>query len=267
VPSFVPSLFARDSGWGLVPSENLYADLDDDGRPELAIGRLPVRTSQQAGAMADKIAGQAEALRAFAQTHLAVTDNSNETDSPFRADAEAALQLLTGGTPVRWADLADGGSFARAALLAGWQDGVLGTHYFGHGGLTEWADEQVLTTADVEALGAGWKPTVLFTWACLSQYNLGVDGPSLNESLVLLPRGGAVASFGPAGITAPAHQAPLVAKVYDALREPGVSLGEALRRAKAATLETRPDAREAVFGFNLFGDPALVLPQAEPVPR
>jgi hypothetical protein len=217
--------------------------------------------------MADKIAAQAEALQGLSQTHLAVTDNSNETDSPFRAEAEAALLLLTGGAPVRWADLADGGAVARAALLAGWQDGVLATHYFGHGGLTEWADEQVLTTADVAALGAGWRPTVLFTWACLAQYYLGVDGPSLNESLVLLPRGGALASFGPAGITAPAHQAPLVARVYDALREPGVSLGEAIRRAKAATLEAQPNAREAVEGFNLFGDPALVLPQPAAVPR
>jgi hypothetical protein len=267
VPSFVPSLFARDSGWGLVPSENLYADLDDDGAPDVAIGRLPVRTPADADAVADKIAAQDAAVRDLGEAHLAVADNSTETDAPFRDDARRALARLPDGSAVQWADLAEGPAAARAALLAGWQAGVMATHYFGHGGLTEWADEQVLTTEDVAALGSVWKPTALFTWACLSQYYLGVDGPSLNESLLLQPGGGALASFGPAGITPPARQAPLVARVYDELRAHGTSLGEAIRRAKAAAVAEQPSSREVVEGFHLFGDPALVLHRQAPVPR
>jgi hypothetical protein len=266
-PSLVPSLFARDSGWGLVPSENLYADTDGDGVPDVAIGRLPVRTPAEADAVADKIAGQAAALAGLGESHLAVADNSTESDAPFREDARRALERLPDTSVVRWADLAEGPAAARATLLSAWQDGALGTHYFGHGGLTEWADEQVLTVEDVDALGASWRPTVLFTWACLSQYYLGVDGPSLNESLVLRPGGGALASFGPAGITPPARQAPLVAHVYEQLREPGLALGEAIRRAKAAALAERPSSREVIEGFHLFGDPALVLPRPDPVPR
>jgi hypothetical protein len=196
-----------------------------------------------------------------------VADNSTETDAPFRDDAQDAVARLPEGSSVRWADLAQGPAAARAALLAGWESGVAGTHYFGHGGLTEWADEQVLTTDDVAALGSGWRPTVLFTWACLSQYYLGVDGPSLNESLVLQPGGGALASFGPAGITPPARQAPLVARVYDELRTPGIGLGEAIRRAKAAALAEQPGSREVIEGFHLFGDPALVLHPSAPTPQ
>jgi hypothetical protein len=267
VPSLVPSLFARDSGWGLVPSENLYADTDDDGRPDVAIGRLPVRTPAQADAVADKIAAGDAALLALAEANLAVADNSTETDAPFRENAQRALADLPDGSTLQWADLAQGPAAARAALLAGWQSGVAGTHYFGHGGLTEWADEQILTTEDVAALGAGWKPTVLFTWACLSQYYLGVDGPSLNESLLLQPGGGALASFGPAGITPPARQAPLIARVYAELRAPGIGLGEAIRRAKAAVVAEQPSSREVVEGFNLFGDPALVLHRPSQTPR
>jgi hypothetical protein len=267
VPSFVPSLFARDSGWGLVPSENLYADVDDDGLPDLSIGRLPVRTADEANAVADKIAAQEAALGALGWAHLAVADNSTETDAPFREDAQGALDRLVDGAGVQWADLAEGAASARAALLAGWQSGVLGTHYFGHGGLTEWADEQVLTTDDVAALGSSWRPTALFTWACLSQYYLGVDGPSLNESLLLQPGGGAVASFGPAGITPPARQAPLIERVYAELRTPGIALGEAIRRAKAAAVADEPSAREVIEGFHLFGDPALVLYPSGPPPR
>jgi hypothetical protein len=125
----------------------------------------------------------------------------------------------------------------------------------------------VLNTDDVAALGTGWKPTALFTWACLSQYFLGVDGPSLNEALLLQPGGGALASFGPAGITPPARQAPLIARVYEELRSPGITLGEAIRRAKARVVADEPRSREVVEGFNLFGDPALKLYQAPPTPR
>ncbi len=267
VPSLVPSLFSRDSGWGLVPSENLFADTDGDGRPDVAIGRLPVRTTADAEAAADKIASQATALLALGDAHLAVADNSTPSDAPFRDDAQRSLALLPSGSSLAWADVAEGPAAARAGILAAWQAGVLGTHYFGHGGLTEWADEQVLTVDDVSTLGAGWKPTALFTWACLSQYNLGVDGPSLNEALVLQPGGGALASFGPAGITPPAGQAPLAERVYAELRVPGTSLGEAIRRAKAAVVLSSPAAREVVDGFNLFGDPALVLPHPPVVPR
>jgi hypothetical protein len=267
VPSFLPSLFARDSSWGWVPSENLYADLDDDGAPDLAIGRLPVRTVADAEAAADKIAAAATSLGELGETHLAVADNSTETDTPFLDDALEALSSLPAGARIDWADVGGGPALARAQLLAGWQRGVLGTHYFGHGGLTEWADEQVLTAEDVAASGGDWKPTVLFTWACLAQYFLGVDGPALNEALVLQPGGGALASFGPAGITAPANQAPLAARLYEELRTPGTTLGEAVMRAKRRALAERALAREVVDGFNLLGDPALVLPRGPELPQ
>ena len=259
VPGLVPSLYGRDSAWGLVPSETPFADLDDDGRPDVAIGRLPLRTPADAQAVADKIATQAERLAVSPKVHLLVVDNSTETDAPFLEDARRAVRALPEGPEAQVADLGRGTGEARAALVGGWQAGTRATHYFGHGGLTEWADEQVLTTGDVASLGATWKPTVLFTWACLSQWYEGVQGPSLNESLLLHPGGGALASFGPAGITLPAHQARLAHELYRELARPGITLGEAIRNAKAAAIEDGETAREAVEGFHLFGDPALRL--------
>ena len=177
------------------------------------------------------------------------------------------LALLPSTPAVRWSDVGEGAEAARSALVAGWESGVMLSHYFGHGGLTEWADEQVLTREDVAALGSTWRPTVLLTWACLSQWHIGIDGPALNEALLLQPGGGAVASFGPAGITAPARQERLRAALYRELAQEDLTLGEAIRRAKAAVLDERPDAREVIEGFHLFGDPALRLPWPAPVPR
>jgi hypothetical protein len=144
---------------------------------------------------------------------------------------------------------------------------VLLSHYFGHGGLTEWADEQVLSHGDLATFGDDWKPTVLFTWACLSQWHVGIDGPSLNEALLLHPTGGAVASFGPAGITSPAKQAILNQALYAQLADPEITLGEAIQIAKNLALDIEPNANEVTEGFLLFGDPALTIPWPEVVPQ
>ena len=83
----MPSLVAWDGEFGRVPSENRYADTDDDGAPDVAIGRLPVQTPEEADAMVAKIAAQKDALKATAGRHLFVTDNSSDEDALFRQNA------------------------------------------------------------------------------------------------------------------------------------------------------------------------------------
>jgi hypothetical protein len=122
-----------------------------------------------------------------------------------------------------------------------------------------WADEQLLTVEDVASLPAS-PPTVVFTWACQSQWYLNLWGPSLNEALLLRPDGGAVASFGPAGITTPRQQQALAQIVYARFLNEGRTLGDAVREAKAEALASDPSIRPAVEGWNLLGDPALLLP-------
>jgi hypothetical protein len=60
---------------------------------------------------------------------------------------------------------------------------------------------------------------------------------------------------------------PLAARIYVELRTPGIALGEAIRRAKAAVVAEQPSSREVIEGFHLFGDPALVLYPSAPAPR
>jgi uncharacterized repeat protein (TIGR01451 family) len=264
--SFVPALYARDSVFGLVPSENLYADLDDDGRPELAIGRLPVTTSEEADLLVDKVAGQAAALEPYSGAHLFAADNTTSTDARFREEAEAGTRSVPSTVTVWWADVASGVGRARLDLDAALRSGVAATHYYGHGGFTEWADEGLLTSDDPAARGAAWRPTVVFAWACLTQWHIDV-GRSVNEALLFVPGGGAYASFGPAGITAPAGHRTLADKVYAELYRPGITIGEAIRRGKAAAIDGRQSIREVVEGFNLLGDPALRLPRPAAQPE
>lgn len=259
--AFVPSLVAWDGEFGRIPSENRYADVDDDGAPEVAIGRLPVQTPEEADTLVAKIAAQADTLAATAGRHLFVTDDSGDDDAPFREDADnVAASLPAGSVVLPFADATAGADPARQALQDGWSSGASLTHYFGHGGPTMWADEQLLSVDTVPTVAASGHPTVLFAWACLSQFYQNFWGPSINEALLLLPDGGTVASFGPAGISSPASQLPLMEGVYRNLR-PGARLGDVLRKAKREALAANPNsAPYAVEGFNLIGDPALLLP-------
>lgn len=259
--AFVPSLLSRDSGFGWIPSENRFADTNDDGVPELAIGRLPVQTAAQADAMADKIANQAALLAAQSGRQVFAVDDSGAEDAPFRAEAEA-MAPLAGATAQNtlFADIARGIDAARSTLFGAWQSGRTLSHYFGHGGPEIWADEGLLTVGDVQDQGATFQAGVVMMWACDSQWYLNLWGPSLGEALVLTPNGGAVASFGPAGITPPARHRVLFEKFYASLAGKGLTLGETIRRAKADALKADPFVREVVDGYNLMGDPALRLP-------
>jgi hypothetical protein len=260
--TFVPSLLGWDGEFGRVPSEGRYADRDDDGRPDLAIGRLPVQTAQQAWALSEKIARQATVL-AGASGNLVAVDNQGPNDVDFRQHAAAVLGPLA--RSATWADVGQGTPGARATLLAGLESGARLTHYFGHAGPEVWADESLLTVDDVQAL-LGPGETVLFIWACESQWYQNLLGPSVGEALLLLERGGALASFGPAGITDPARQRELARRVYHRFVR-GVPLGEAVRGAKAELLLADPAARAVTEGWNLLGDPALRLPLSAPLPN
>ncbi len=122
--SFMPSINVWDGVFGRVPSEHPYSDLDDDGLPDLAIGRIPVETPEQATAVVDKIEVQADVF---------AVDNHSGADLPFREEAEDVAALLTPGSSVQWSDIAGGIGAARTALRTGWQTAGM-VHYYGHGG-------------------------------------------------------------------------------------------------------------------------------------
>jgi hypothetical protein len=256
---FVPSLLGWDGEFGRVPSENLYADTNGDGRPELAIGRLPARTSEEAQALAEKVSRQAELLAPGGRRVLFAVDRSGAMDSPFRQVAEGVASRHFAGRRIGFADLAEGVASAREALTDALRGGAGSVHYFGHGGPETWSDAPLLTSADAAGLEGSGAGAVVLSWACESQWYQYHLGPSVNESLLLVRGGGAVAAFGPAGISDPSLQRALYEAVYSRLGQ-GLSLGEAVRRAKADALKADPRALPVVAGFNLLGDPALRFP-------
>jgi len=256
--SYLPSLYAWDDQFGRVPSENAFADTNGDGSPDLALGRLPAQSEEQATALANKVTRQAQSLRQELGRHLFGVDNDT-TPVSFRALADGVAAGLPAGSQIAWADAGVDLAAARAALLDGLRQGSQLTHVFSHGGPELWADEALATVEDIEGLDGSPGEGVVLQWACESQWYQYPLGSTIGEALVLVPQGGALASFGPAGITDIDLQVPLYQQLYARLFQPGLTLGEAIRQAKAAALAADPRTRAAVAGWNLLGDPALRL--------
>jgi hypothetical protein len=261
--SYIPSLMGWDGEYGRVPSENQYADINGDGAPDVAIGRLPVQTAEQADVLVDKIERQAEVLREAGARHLFVVDNQTVLDPSFATEASRVAGLLGAGADVSWADVSQGIDQARTALFDGLASGPLATHYFGHGSEDFWADESLITADEVASLAPDGHETLLFAWTCVSQNYLFGSGPSFSEAMLLAPRAGALAAVGPTGITNARLQAALFERLYPQVMA-GVPLGEALRRAKTEALRANPASRPVIEGWSLLGDPALTVPVGAP---
>ena len=271
--SYVPSLYGWDGEFGRVPSETRYADVDDDGAPDVAIGRLPAQDEAEAALLVDKIERQESVLAASAGRHLFVVDRDDPTPGApsFGAEARAVAARLGGGV-FSWADAGTDPGAARQVLFGALRAGSAFTHVFSHGAPWQWGNAAVLTVDDVQgvdggppALGVG-PETVVLTWACESQFYTYLWGDTVNEALLLKPGGGAMAVFGPAGISDIAVQAGLYERLYAELPR-SRTLGEAIRRAKTAALGADPRAAAVVEGWNLLGDPSLRVDGAFPPPE
>ena len=155
-----------------------------------------------------------------------------------------------------WSDLAQGTAVAREQLWSALAQGAAFTHYFGHGGPEIWADEGLLSVEDAASLPS--TGTVVLTWSCQAQFFQYLFGPSVNESLLLKPDGGAVAAFGPPA--SPTRRRRPCST--EALRRAAAGPRPPRRgdpRAKATAVAEDPRALPVVEGWNLLGDPSLAV--------
>ena len=273
-PSYIPPYLADvDPYIRVTAADNKYVAVGDDGRlPQMALGRLPVDTLQEATDVINKIVAyeQAGPSSDWQARVLFVADNRDDilyNNFPYLSDLVAdhyvpdpyvTDRVYLGVTH-------DTAVSARSAVTAAINDGRLIVNYVGHGSITTWAGERLLSRDILADLTNTGKLPFMVPMTCLEGYFVratppGEDYSSLAEALVRLPTTGAIASWSATGQGIATGHDYLHRGLYEAIfQEDIIELGPATTYAKHYLAAGTPWYRDLLDTYLLFGDPATRL--------
>ena len=264
--SFVPTVYTQtDDIVRYAPCDSCYGMVD--GQLKVAVGRLPARDNQELA----RLLTQTETFenKSYARRLVQAADAYDSAQRlDFKADAQAMNNLLPAGWQVQSVFLDDYKSgtgydiaSAKAALKAGIESGVAMTSYIGHSSRGQWSFNNLLTLADALALDVKGQPTLLTQWGCWNTYFVAPKFDSMAHGFLLGggKPGAAAAVLGASVLASAYEESALSRKLALSLSEPGISLGEAVLKAKQALLAERPQYTSIVQSWTLLGDPGLVV--------
>jgi Peptidase family C25 len=232
-------------------SDDWFVDVNGDGAPAMAIGRLPVRSPQETAALVSKIVRYDQS--AATNSVLLVADRNQGFD--FEGADTQLRSMIPGNlavTDIRRGQAGDAN--ARSQLLAGINRGQKLVNYYGHGSTQLWTDAPILMASDAASLVNRDGLALFVAMTCLNGFFHDPAIESLAESL-LKAEGGAIAVWASSGLTDPNAQAAMNLQAMRLLlRSSGLTIGEVTVRAKAAVANV--DVRRT---WILLGDPATKL--------
>ena len=261
VNSLPPYLAMVDPWWGETAADNLYAAVvGDDPLPDVLLGRLPVTTAAEAETVVGKILNyeQDPWLGEWNARHVFVTDESGD----FAASANAVYnEFITepwAGQKIYLDDLP--AETARQETLAAWNRGALLVSFVGHSSWHQWSIEALLDIHDVPDLRNDRLWPVLLSMTCFTGFFHHPEYGTLDESLLRLEGGGAVATFSPSGLGVSTGHDYLHQGFYQAVFTDGqTQLGAAILTAKLNLYAQVPAHADLLDTYHLFGDPAMAL--------
>lgn len=241
-------------------SDDWFADFNDDGLPEMYVGRLPVRTSAEAIALVAKIVNYdlPSGKGPVSQRSVLLVADRNDWFN-FEQASEQLHSLVPATTNVdelfrgRLDDAA-----AKERLIDFINLGQSIVNYTGHGSTNVW--RSLFTTPDIPALENGERLPLFITMTCLNGFIQDPVTESLAEGLLKAEGGGAIAVWASSGLTLPAQQALINQQLYRLIfagagvKSQPVTIGEAASRAKSAT-----DDMDVRRTWLLLGDPTMRL--------
>lgn len=252
---------------GLFASDNHLADVNGDGLPDFAIGRLPVVSAAELQAYVAKVAAyEATAGTGWIGQALMLADAVGPNDglTDFAGDSVAlAATLPLGYAPQQIVVTPGGIAGERSALFAGLAAGAGLVNYFGHAGLDQLSSAGLLTTGDVPSMSNGPRLPLMTALTCdVNRFDVPGFTP-LGALLAIQPSGGAIAVWSSSGLSLHPEGRALGQMFTYALANPanqrfGDAVQEALQRYAAI-----PGLSETLDLYTILGDPAILL---KPVP-
>ncbi len=243
---------------GETVSDVLFAQLDDDDQPDIAVGRIPAQTPEQVQTYVDKaLAFEAQSGGEWRKRILAVADGQEKY---FTGDAQTFLNAFGSDFSTELYAPPANTPDTSQETLARLEQGDLLVAYFGHGSLNQWGKDRIFTTQEAAALQNADRLPVVVNMTCLTGLFTHPKVDSLAETLLFAPEGGAAAVLAPTSLTLASDQSFLSTPFAQALREDSAAaLGDVFLRAQRAVPTENPGSRDVLLTFLLFGDPALPL--------
>ncbi|GAB4305593.1 MAG: hypothetical protein Kow0090_21090 [Myxococcota bacterium] len=245
---FVPNPVYVDSLLGRISSLNRLADVNGDGVPELAVGRITARTPQDAENWLNKLyAFGGDSQFNFAEP-LIVPDDDEAIFGFASRELKEALPT---------AAIAEGSDVEiRQTLLAGINGSEL-VAFFGHGGPFGWGQEGFLTIADIPSLTT--PSALVISLSCFTSMYFVPYGQTLGEQLTLAKNGGALAFIGPLSLSYTSLQATFARTLAENLKQ-YPRIGDALKKTIEQLLSETETERDFVENWVLLGDPLMKSP-------
>jgi uncharacterized repeat protein (TIGR01451 family) len=233
-------------------SDDWFTDFNNDGIADIPIGRIPVRTADDAALILGRIASRGTPSGTWAHSALFVADHS--TDYDFGGVAKSLVKLLPSSISSQTIDFATSPS-PHSEIVSAMNNGQLLVTYIGHASVEIWAD-YVFASTDAAALTNGNRLPVVVGLDCLNGFFFDISTDALAKALLRAPNGGAIAVWASSGLTQPDQQALMGRELFAQLfrTDTTLTLGQAVIRAKYVVID--PDVKKS---WILFGDPTMKL--------
>jgi hypothetical protein len=253
----LPALWGKTSWLWTSKDPVLGAVNGEDEVPDVAVGRIPATTVEQAEALVGKLLAWEASGQGLTGKALLVADDPDAAGD-FEWDVEDVRSSFLSERETEVLKVGElGAAGTRPAVGAAFDGGLGLASYVGHGGSAVWASENVWTSWDAASLREQSRQPVLLTLNCLNGYFVGTNFESLSESLVKAEGRGAIAAVSPSGLSVdgPAHayHRALVGELVSGRHE---RLGDAVLAAQGVYAETGL-MPELLSVYHLFGDPAM----------
>ncbi len=264
-----PVLVTR-TPYGFYESDNQFADIDGDGNPDVALGRIPAKTGDDMAVFLDKVKAYESQLPPVPGPVLMTADkpdgpdeNNFPQDSRFVAAGTAPEEQVT---EVFYHDPPDPKKDTWAMhteFVVAINAGQFLVNYIGHGTHDLLSDFfSTRSTDNHQTLLTNSQFPIFSANTCLVGRFAFPAGDCLSEVLTMQASSGFVAAWSPSGLSINTEAVEMNRELFEQIyTENAPNFGTAMKQV-LETYNSRQPLQYPFMGqiLNLLGDPALALP-------
>lgn len=269
----VTDMVFKDRFQGIVPSDHTMVLLSgDDLLADMAIGRIPANTQDEATAVINKIILYELNLfeeQPWMDELLFVADNA-DSGGDFCAENSLTGDVIPPNYTQTHLCLPSNTITDTDALRSQMQvtsENIFLMNYRGHGAIQSWASPNLLSVNTTDFWMNIQNPLVILSADCLDGHFAWPGAPALSETFLRLQTVGSAAHWSSSGLGYTGEHTALVTHLYDGFfNNIFARVGDAAVYAKLQ-YDLAGYHESELYSFNLQGDPAMqVVPQYVPPP-